>query len=40
VRDVMVNGKFLKKNGKLLTIDEESIKEEIRQATEKFWSIK
>jgi hypothetical protein len=34
----MVDGKFIKRNGKLLTVDEESIKEELRMAAEKFWS--
>lgn len=38
VKDVMVNGKFLKRSGKLLTIDEEVVKEELRQAAQKFWS--
>lgn len=37
VNDVMVDGKFLKRNGKLLTVDEEGIKEELRQAAQKFW---
>ena len=40
VRDVMVDGKFLKRNGKLLTMNEENAKEEIKQATKKFWSVK
>lgn len=38
VNDVMVNGKFLKRNGKLLTVDEQSIKEEVRKAAQKFWT--
>ncbi|MDF2672519.1 MAG: amidohydrolase [Clostridiales bacterium] len=37
VNDVMVDGKFIKRNGKLLTVDEEAIKEELRQVAQKFW---
>lgn len=37
VRDVMVNGSFLKRNGALLTLDEEGIKEELRKAADNFW---
>jgi len=38
VRNVMVNGQFLKRNGKLLTIDEEQAKKEIFEATNRFWT--
>lgn len=37
VKDVMVNGKILKRNGVLLTLDEEGIKEELRLAAQDFW---
>jgi cytosine/adenosine deaminase-related metal-dependent hydrolase len=37
VNDVMVDGKFIKRNGKLLTVDEEGIKKELRQASQNFW---
>jgi 5-methylthioadenosine/S-adenosylhomocysteine deaminase len=37
VSEVMVNGKMLKEGGRLLTLDEKAIKEELRQATEAFW---
>lgn len=37
VKDVMVNGSFLKRKGILLTVDEEGIKEELGKATENFW---
>jgi cytosine/adenosine deaminase-related metal-dependent hydrolase len=40
VSEVMVNGKMLKENGKLLTLDEEAIKAELREATEEFWKFK
>lgn len=40
VNDVMVDGKFLKRNGKLLTLNEEKIKREIREKAQKFWTIK
>jgi hypothetical protein len=33
----MVDGKFIKRNGKLLTVDEEGIKKELRQASQNFW---
>lgn len=37
VNDVMVDGKFIKRNGKLLTVDEEGTKEELRQLAQNFW---
>lgn len=37
VMDVMVNGSFLKRNGKLLTLDEEGIREELQEAADNFW---
>ncbi len=40
VSEVMVNGKLLKENGKLLTLDEEAIKAELREASEEFWKFK
>ena len=40
VTDVMINGKFVLKNGELLTIDEEKTKTEIRAVAEKFWELK
>jgi cytosine/adenosine deaminase-related metal-dependent hydrolase len=38
VSEVMVNGRMLKEKGELLTVDEEKIKAELREVTEKFWS--
>lgn len=37
VSEVMVDGKLLKEGGKLLTLDEEAIKAELREATAEFW---
>lgn len=37
VRNVIVNGKLLKREGKLLTVDEEGIKEALREAAQNFW---
>jgi len=39
VTDVMIDGKFVLRNGELLTIDEEKIKAEIRTTAEKFWKL-
>ncbi len=39
VTDVMIDGKFVLKNGELLIIDEEKTKIEIRAAAEKFWKL-
>ena len=38
VNDVMVNGKFLKRNKKLLTVDAERIKKELREKAARFWT--
>lgn len=38
VRDVLVDGQFLKQDGKLLTVDKEAAKKAIRTATEEFWT--
>jgi cytosine/adenosine deaminase-related metal-dependent hydrolase len=38
VCEVMVNGVLLKEQGKLLTLDEAAIKDELREATETFWT--
>jgi len=40
VSEVVVNGRLLKENGELLTIDEEKTKAELRRATEEFWKMK
>jgi len=40
VAEVMVNGRLLKQEGRLLTIDENSAKEDLRGATEEFWKMK
>lgn len=37
VKEVMVNGVFLKKDGMLLTLNEKEIKEEIREVAQRFW---
>ncbi len=37
VRDVMVNGQFLKRNGKLLTLDEIQVKQAVYEAAQDFW---
>ena len=37
VTDVMVNGKWIMKDSKLLTLEEEKIREEVRQCAEEFW---
>lgn len=39
VTDVMIEGKFVLKNGELLTIDEEKTKAEIGAAAQKFWKL-
>ncbi|WKY46877.1 amidohydrolase family protein [Eubacteriaceae bacterium ES3] len=39
VMDVMVDGKWLKRNGKLLTINAVEVKEEMRSAAQGFWSV-
>lgn len=38
VNDVMVDGRFLKRDGRLLTVNEEAVKREVRQAAQTFWS--
>ncbi len=40
VRDVMVDGKFLMREKKLLTVDEEETKRQMRDAAEAFWNVK
>lgn len=40
VRDVMVNGRFLKRNGALTTLDKEHIRARLRESAEKFWKRK
>lgn len=40
VKDVIVNGKFIKRKGILLTVDEEKIKDELKQASQDFWLCK
>ena len=37
VTDVMVNGKWIMKDSNLLTLEEEKIREEVRQCAEEFW---
>lgn len=39
VVDVMVDGKLLMEGGKLLTINEEEVKAEVREAALKFWKV-
>jgi len=39
VNDVMVNGNFIMRDKKLLTIDEAAAKEEMRAAAERFWTL-
>lgn len=36
---VIVNGKILKENGKLTTLDKDKIKENLRALTDKFWNV-
>lgn len=38
VNDVMVDGKFVKRNGRLLTLDEDEIKEDLRGKAQRFWT--
>ncbi len=38
VNDVMVDGKFLKRDGKLLTVDAVAIKAELRDKAARFWT--
>lgn len=38
VNDVMVDGKFLKRDGKLLTVDAAAIKAELRDKAARFWT--
>ena len=38
VRNTMVDGKFLKRDGRLLTIDENAVKAELRIAAQRFWT--
>lgn len=40
VRHVLVNGKLLKADGKLLTVDREAARLALRSATEQFWTFK
>lgn len=40
VSSVMVNGKWLKRDGKLLTIDQEKARKELSETTAKFWDFK
>jgi cytosine/adenosine deaminase-related metal-dependent hydrolase len=40
VSEVMVNGRLLKQNGCLLTLDEETAKKDLHEATEEFWKMK
>ncbi len=37
VKDVMVNGRFLKRDGKLLTMDEKQARKEVGEITQRFW---
>ncbi len=39
VKNVFVNGKQLKKDGKLLTIDQTGAKEKLREVTRQFWQV-
>jgi len=39
VIDVIVDGKFIKKKGEILTIDEEKARAELRISAEKFWGV-
>lgn len=38
VNDVLVDGKFLKRDGKLLTVDADRIKNELREKAARFWT--
>lgn len=38
VNDVIVDGKFLKRDGKILTVDAKSVKEELRAKAARFWT--
>jgi len=38
VRDVMVNGRFVKRNGKLTTLDPAAVKAELRDRAARFWA--
>lgn len=38
VQDVIVNGRFLKRDGKLTTLDEKEIKTKLRDVAKKFWN--
>lgn len=39
VKNVYVDGKLLKKNGRIVTIDKEIARENLRKATEQFWNV-
>lgn len=40
VMNTMVNGRFLKRDGSLLTVDEEEVKAKLRTAAQNFWTVK
>ncbi|XCP86272.1 amidohydrolase [Roseburia hominis] len=40
VKHVFVNGKQLKKDGQIVTIDKEATKKRLQEVTEKFWNVK
>ena len=39
VKNVFVNGRQLKKDGKMITIDPAAAKEKLREATQQFWQV-
>lgn len=39
VKHVFVNGKQLKKNGQIVTIDKEAARKRLKETTEKFWNV-